>query len=86
MFQLVSCQVQLVQYVEYKRVWGLGSGQLCIWWHYYTTEWSKKACPEDPKFLCHLNRELDRDTNCKTVTTLFIFLVIRGLNSGPHPS
>jgi hypothetical protein len=33
----------------------------------YQAEWSKKTSPEDLKFLCHPNRELDRETNCKTL-------------------
>jgi hypothetical protein len=27
--------------------------------------------PEDPKFLSHLKREPNRDTNCKTVAKLY---------------
>jgi hypothetical protein len=31
----------------------------------------EEISPEDPKFLCHLNKELDRDTNCKIVAKLY---------------
>jgi hypothetical protein len=34
---------------------------------HYWAEWSKKILVQNiPKFMCYLNRELDRDTNCKS--------------------
>jgi hypothetical protein len=38
----------------------------------YQTEWFKKTLVQkNPKILCHLNREQDRDTNCKTVAKVY---------------